>query len=66
MKYRVCRIQAGITRAKQAALQLGITASYLSQIENDIKKPSRDLQERMAVLYRCSIDALMGREKAAS
>lgn len=54
---RVIRTQQKITQ-KQLAKYLGITPNYLSMIENDSKKPSLTLLERISRHLNTPLSAL--------
>lgn len=55
---RTLRAKTGLG-IKRVAPQLGITYTYLSKLENDEKKPSQDLIERIANYYGEDSDRLL-------
>lgn len=48
-------------RQNYTAKKLGISASTLSGYENDYREPDAEILNKMADLYDCTIDYLMGR-----
>lgn len=55
---RALRARTGLG-IKQVAPRLGITYTYLSKLENDEKRPSKDLIERIADYYGEDTDRLL-------
>jgi transcriptional regulator with XRE-family HTH domain len=55
---RTLRARTGLG-IKQVAPRLGITYTYLSKLENDEKKPSQELIERIANYYGQDSDRLL-------
>ncbi len=62
--FRAARAKTG-KRQVEAACALGIAFETLSRIERGVQEPGRNLLERMADLYECSVDFLLGRTTAA-
>lgn len=54
------RMKIGLTQ-KQVAEQLNITRAAYTQYETDKCSPSLDILIKLADLYKCSIDYLVGR-----
>jgi transcriptional regulator with XRE-family HTH domain len=54
---RKLRSELGLS-LRQAADKLGISESFLSQIENRKRKPSSELIHAMAELFQCDFDEL--------
>lgn len=54
------RMKTGLTQ-KQVAEQLNITRAAYTQYETDKCSPSLDILIKLADLYKCSIDYLVGR-----
>ena len=48
------------------AEKLGISVNYLSQLENNRKKPSLKLIEKMANIYQCSVSSLIETDRLKS
>src|SRR5260370_39242739 len=46
---------------RQVAREIGISASYLSKVENDLDDPSGELMSHMARLYNVSMEELTRR-----
>ncbi|NDO46015.1 helix-turn-helix transcriptional regulator [Clostridium sp. MD294] len=60
---RTKRKQAKMTQ-KQLAKKVGVTSSYISQIENDIKDPTMRVGGKIAKVLGCTLDDLI-KEKSA-
>ncbi len=54
------REKAGLTQ-KQVAEQINVTRAAYTQYETDKCSPSLDILVKLADLYKCSIDFLVGR-----
>ena len=61
--YRNARLAAGLTQV-QVSARLGIDQRLLSKYETDKAEPSNSTLKRMAALYMCSVDQLLGYEGA--
>lgn len=57
------RKQAKMTQ-KQLAKKVGVTSSYISQIENDIKDPAMRVGGKIAKVFGCTLDELSGEKSA--
>ena len=57
---KTCREKAGLTQ-KQVALTLKISVQAVSYWENGDRIPSLENAVMLADLYKCSLDALLGR-----
>lgn len=54
------REQRGERKGELVAKELGISQSYISQLENGVNKPNWELLAGFARLYNCSVDYLVG------
>jgi transcriptional regulator with XRE-family HTH domain len=50
------RLLAGFENVVETSEALGISASYLWQIESGYRKPGRDLIVKMCKLYKCKLE----------
>lgn len=58
---KALRRKRGLSQ-QEAASRLGITRSTVSAYERNIKSPSLEILEKMAILYHASIDYMLGME----
>ena len=63
-KLRDRRINAGREQAEVAAAA-GISAGYLSELENGTRNPSPPVLARLAVALKCEVSDLRAKRKAA-
>ena len=61
LKLRELRLEKGKTQA-ELALLLGTSRQVYANYENKINEPSLDMLARLADIFECSIDYLLGRE----
>lgn len=59
-QFTAARVRAGLNH-RQAATALGTSTAYLCRVEKGETKPGADSLTKMADLYGCSVDALLGR-----
>lgn len=57
--FRKCRLAAGMKQTTAARL-LGIAQSAISQYENDKHEPTLDIVVKMAEVYGCTLNDLLG------
>ncbi len=62
--FRACRRRAGLTQS-EAAIELNVNQTAISQWENGTTQPSADKLPLLAKLYNCSIDELFKEEGKA-
>lgn len=58
-KLKELRIEKKLTQ-RQAAKQIGVTASVISAYENGIRQPSYEVLIKLSLLYNASCDYLLG------
>jgi transcriptional regulator with XRE-family HTH domain len=56
-QFRKLRLNANLSR-QDAAIQLGISESYLEKIENDVIVPGRNTLIKISKFYKCKLDDL--------
>ena len=61
LKLRELRLEIGKTQA-ELALLLGTSRQVYANYENEINEPSLDMLARLADIFECSVDYLLGRE----
>ncbi len=59
------RLKAGLTQ-KVVGLEVGVTASQISQIEKGKKSPSLDVFLKMADLFNVSPEYILGRDRGVA
>lgn len=59
LRLKELREQRGLTQ-KEAASLLGVTRATVSAYECNSKSPSIEMLEKMAILYRTSVDFILG------
>lgn len=55
--------QAAKLSQEELAKTLGVHQTYVSMLERGLNVPSIEILERMADVFDCSVDLLLGREK---
>lgn len=58
MAYRECRIKAGF-KQRHVAKELGVTPPTVCAWEKGTAEPKADNLRKLALLYGCTVDALM-------
>ena len=58
-RFRECRKAAGLKQTTAAQL-IGIGQSSISEYENDVSEPTASVLFKMAEVYGCTVDHLLG------
>ena len=58
-RFRECRKAVGLTQVAAAQL-MGIGHSSISEYENDVSEPTASVLFKMAEVYGCTVDHLLG------
>lgn len=61
IRLKALRKKRGLSQ-QEAATRLGVTRSTISAYERNIKSPSIEVLEQMAILYHSSVDYILGLE----
>ena len=59
------RERLNITQSKLGG-HVGVSQQMINFYESDLKKPSIDVLERLAIVFDCTVDTLLNRDKPES